>query len=162
MIMRNFLQLALSKMTMKKEQIIGIYCSGNSEDGIEYYFQEITNKEYQSLLYEVATNSLEAAFIISPKEFEKAKGANWGINTKAILYIDRILINSNLENRPIHDVLSDFMVITADERGAKVLRVKTEHNAQIAKTIHENGYTLVVASQDYSLFEVEVELFGQE
>lgn len=145
----------------KGTQVVGVYHEGSDSDGLVYYFEVIPESKYDELLLECLNSGLEAVFVISSDEFEGAKGQNWKSQCENLLYIDQIKIAPSIRGEVIYDVLSDFMVINAAERGASIARIKIENLSKLKKRIKKNGYSFIGKSHSFSYFEIDVDKFGE-
>lgn len=125
------------------------------EDQVGYEHRVLSEKEYQDFLSGKALSGLEATFVISDKEFKGAEEQEWHQDEQPIFYVDRV-IKSPDANEMIDSILHDFMVINAQERGAKTVRVKIDGDADFVQDLLDGEYKCISST---SFLEADAENF---
>ena len=111
---------------MMEEEVVGVFRVEEQGEQVGYEHRVLTEKEYQDFLSGKALPGLEATFVLSDKEWKRDK--------QPIFYVDRIIKRPDA-SEIIDSVLHDFMVINAQERGAKTVRVKIDGNTDFAQSL---------------------------
>lgn len=119
---------------MMEEVVVGVFRVEEEGEQVGYEHRVLSEKEYQDFLSGKALPGLEATFVLSDKEFEGAGKQTWQQDEQPIFYVDRI-IKSPDASEMVDSVLHDFMVINAQERGAKTVRVKIDGDADFVQDL---------------------------
>ena len=145
-------------MTKEKTELMKVYYEGHENGCRVYTFNKIDDKDFMDFINGDSDKALEAIFKTSDEEFE-CKNVKWGLNSKSILYVDRIVINVAADNQIIYDAVSDMIVEDAVAKHMNVVRVKVDRESIIGYVLQKNGYNVVGFDDNYKYLEIDVQYF---
>lgn len=155
---RNAIECFARKIKeMTKEEVVGVFRMEEEGDEVGYEHRVLTEEEYGDFLSGNPLQGLEATFVISDKAFKGAEEQVWHQKEEPILYVDRV-VKSPDAREVVNFVLHDFMVINAEERGAKTLRIKIKKDIDFVQNLLESGETYGFIGNTYFL-EADAENF---
>ena len=140
---------------MTKEEVVGVFRMEEGEDQIGYEHRVLTEEEYRDFLSGNPLPGLEATFVISDKEFKGAEEQIWQQKEEPILYVDRVMKGPDA-SEITDSVLHDFMVINAEERGAKTVRVRIDGDTDLIQDLLDGEYKCISST---SFLEANAENF---
>lgn len=115
----------------------------------------MTEEEYRDFLSGNPLPGLEATFVISDKKFKGAEEQKWRRKEEPILYVDRVMKSPDA-SEITNSVLHDFMVINAQERGAKTVRVRIDGDTDLVQDLLDGEYKCISST---SFLEADAENF---
>lgn len=142
-----------------EDDIIGVYLDRVNKKKRTYSFRKIDQQDYVDYIakgHSMAQPSLEAIFIASYNDIEDAENIDWYYEDLPIIYIETIIINSNMRSIT-YDVVSDMIVEYAIEKRAKTLRLKLCKHSIIARKLEECGFLIPFENNNFCFFEENIE-----
>lgn len=138
-----------------ENEIIGVFRMEEGNDQVGYEHRVLTEEEYRDFLSGNPLPGLEATFVISDKEFKGAEEQVWQQKEEPILYVGRVMKSPDA-SEITNSVLHDFMVINAEERGAKTVRVRIDGDTDLVQDLLDGEYKCISST---SFLEADVENF---